>query len=59
MPALLVGAQLSLRTVFFTKVHRCLHPVLKDGVEQPGSLADYNITLDTLPGLACEIIDGL
>lgn len=41
------------------KVHRCLHPVLKDGVEQPGSLADYNITLDTLPGLACEIIDGL
>ena len=41
------------------KVHRCLHPVLKDGVEQPSSLADYNITLDTLPGLACEIIDGL
>lgn len=41
------------------KVHRSLHVALKDGVEQPDSFKDYDVTLDTLPGLACEIIDGV
>ena len=41
------------------KVHRSLHVALKDGVEQPDSFDDYDVTLDTLPGLACEIIDGV
>ena len=41
------------------KVHRSLHVALKDGVEQPDSFEDYDVTLDTLPGLACEIIDGV
>lgn len=41
------------------KVHRSLHLTLKSGVEQPSSVEDYDISLDTLPGLACEIIDGL
>ena len=41
------------------KVHRSLHVALKDGVEQPNSFEDYDVTLDTLPGLACEIIDGV
>lgn len=41
------------------KVHRSLHVALKDGVEQPDSFEDYDVTLDTLLGLACEIIDGV
>ena len=41
------------------KVHRSLHVALKTGVEQPDSFEDYDVTLDTLPGLACEIIDGV
>ena len=41
------------------KVHRSLPVALKTGVEQPDSFEDYDVTLDTLPGLACEIIDGV
>ena len=41
------------------KVHRSLHVAWKTGVEQPDSFEDYDVTLDTLPGLACEIIDGV
>ena len=41
------------------KVHCSLHVALKTGVEQPDSFEDYDVTLDTLPGLACEIIDGV
>ena len=41
------------------KVHRSLHVALKTGVEQPDSFEEYDVTLDTLPGLACEIIDGV
>ena len=41
------------------KVHRSLHVALKTGVEQPDSFEDYDVTLDMLPGLACEIIDGV
>lgn len=41
------------------KVHRLLKVVPKEGVEIPSDVTDYSITLDELPGLACEIIDGI
>jgi CRISPR-associated protein Csd2 len=38
------------------KVHRLLGVEAK--TDQPRSIADYNIALNSLPGLACEEIDG-
>ena len=32
---------------------------LKEGAAIPTSMADYEITLDELPGLACEVIEGI
>ena len=41
------------------KVHRSLHVTPKETVDIPASVDDYDITLDELPGLTPEIIDGL
>ena len=41
------------------KVHRSLHVTLKNQDDLPSSVEDYEITLEELPGLTPEIIDGL
>ena len=41
------------------KVHHSVHCKLKPGISAPTCADDYEITLDELPGLHCEIIDGL
>lgn len=41
------------------QVHRSVHVELKNPDEAPASVDDYVITVDELPGLAPEIIDGL
>lgn len=41
------------------KVHRLLKVSLKEGVTAPASMDDYCIELETLPGLACEEIEGM
>lgn len=41
------------------KVHRSVHITPKDTAAIPTSAEDYTITLDTLPGLTPEIIDGI
>ncbi len=41
------------------KVHRSVQVSLKPGIEQPASFQDYDVVLETLPGLACEEIDGI
>lgn len=41
------------------KVHRLLNIELKDGVTEASSVEDYNITLDELPDLSCEVINGI
>lgn len=41
------------------KVHRSVKVILKDSDTIPGSVEDYTITLDPLPGLEPEIIDGI
>jgi len=41
------------------KVHRSVHIELKDSVDLPSSVDDYQIRVDELPGLEPEIIDGL
>ena len=41
------------------KVHRSVKVSLKDGVVNPASIDDYNITYDVLEGLVPEIIDGV
>ena len=41
------------------KVHRSVHVTAKDIAELPSSVEDYEITLDELPGLTPEIIDGI
>ena len=40
------------------KVHRLLSVKLKDGVDEPRTIGDYEIGLGTLPGLAFEAIEG-
>jgi CRISPR-associated protein Csd2 len=40
------------------KVHSLLDVHIKPGVEEPGSINDYDINLDSLPDLACEVIEG-
>lgn len=41
------------------KVHRSVHVTAKDTVAIPSNVDDYVITLDELPGLTPEIIDGI
>lgn len=41
------------------KVHNLLKIAPKDGVLVPASVEDYSITVDTLPSLAMEEIDGI
>lgn len=41
------------------KVHRLVKVTPQEGVEMPSCVDDYVITLDELPGLRCEIIDGI
>ena len=41
------------------KVHNLLKIAPKDGVLVPASAEDYSITVDALPGLAMEEIDGI
>lgn len=41
------------------RVHGLLHAGLKEGVTVPSGPEDYIITLDELPGLCCEVIDGI
>lgn len=41
------------------KVHRLLRVTPKEEVAIPCGADDYDITLDELPGLSCEIIDGI
>lgn len=41
------------------KVHRSLHVTPKENIDVPSSADDYVITLDDLPGLKPEIIDGI
>ena len=41
------------------KVHRLLKVQPKQGVDMPASAGDYDIILDELPGLACEVIEGM
>jgi CRISPR-associated protein Csd2 len=39
-------------------VHRLLDVRVKPEVDEPRSIEDYDITLNELPGLICEVIDG-
>ena len=41
------------------RVHRSVKVVQKDPLTMPTSPEDYEITLEELPGLTPEIIDGL
>lgn len=41
------------------KVHRLLNVRLKEGVNDAVSADDYVIELDSLPGLSCEVVDGM
>ena len=41
------------------KVHRSVHVTAKDIATLPNSVEDYTITLDELPGLMPEIIEGV
>ena len=42
-----------------TKVHRSVKVALKDANSIPGSVDDYTISLEPLPGLEPEMIDGV
>lgn len=41
------------------KVHRSVHVTVKDTAAIPNSAEDYTITLDDLPGLTPEILEGI
>lgn len=41
------------------KVHRLVNAVLKEEDKLPVCVDDYEITLDELPGLSCEVVDGI
>lgn len=41
------------------RVHRSVHVTLNETADLPSSVEDYTITVDELPGLAPEIIDGV
>ena len=42
-----------------SKVHNLVKVNLKEGIKSPSSVEDYEITLKELPGLHCEVIDGI
>ncbi|WP_418665923.1 type I-C CRISPR-associated protein Cas7/Csd2 [Allofournierella sp.] len=41
------------------KVHSLVSVRLKEGLKAPSAVDDYSITLAQLPGLSCEVIDGI
>ena len=41
------------------RVHRSVHVDAKDTAALPESIDDYVITVDELPGLTPEVIDGI
>lgn len=41
------------------KVHNCIQVVLNEGVVFPSSINDYTVTVNSLDGLACEVIEGI
>ena len=41
------------------KVHRLVHINLKDSIDIPSSVDDYEITVDSLPELEPEIFDEI
>ncbi len=41
------------------KVHRSVQAALKENVIQPKSAGDYDLTWNTLPGLCCEVVEGV
>ena len=41
------------------RVHRSVHVTLNETADLPSGVQDYTITVDELPGLAPEIIDGV
>lgn len=41
------------------RVHRSVHVALNETADLPSGVQDYTITVDELPGLAPEIIDGV
>lgn len=41
------------------KVHRSVHAIKKEGITVPASADDYEITVETLPGLEVEEIEGM
>ena len=41
------------------RVHRSVHVALNETADLPSSVEDYTITVDELPGLVPEIIDGV
>lgn len=40
------------------KVHRLLKVKVKDDVEEPNDIENYDIKIDELPGLSLEVLDG-
>lgn len=40
------------------RVHRLLQVSVKPGIEEPKSIDDYEIVLDSLPELECEVLEG-
>ena len=41
------------------KVHNCVSVKLKEGITIPSSVEDYDISVNELPDLAMEVIDGI
>ena len=41
------------------KVHNCIQIELKEGIAFPSSIEDYTVTVNSLDGLACEVIEGI
>ena len=41
------------------RVHRSVKVSVRDGIEIPESVEDYTVTLEALPGLEPEVIDGV
>ncbi len=41
------------------KVHRSIQVMLKENVDHPKSVDDYELILSPLPGLNCEVLDGV
>lgn len=41
------------------RVHRSLKVALKEDIDLPASAEDYDVIVEELPGLACEVIEGM